>query len=523
LILITSAAYVVPEIRNELGFIPPCFLPIGNRRLLELQVETIRTYFKDRIVVSLPESYLLSKSDEKLLRALDLDLIEVPDVFNLSESVSYALKMLDHNDLTIRILHGDTLIFDLPKELDIICVGNPSGDYDWEIESASMSEDVNEMVWSGFFTFSNKHELIKAFSRSGSNFVKAVRSYGKLNAVNPKVCYEWLDFGHVNSYFFSRSKITTQRSFNNLVIENCVVYKSGGNISKIQAEEYWYRNVPPAIKKYAPQLLDSGIADDKSHFYSMEYLPFLPLNELFVYGRNSLRFWNRQFTLLNSFFEESRLTLTFSSAEIDEVSLAAHILYGDKTIKRLNKFIKTSWRSLGTIMCSHGGVDFSLLDIRNDCISRAKARPITASIIHGDLCFSNILYDSRLDRIKIIDPRGLSGVGQKSIYGDQKYDLAKLVHSVIGLYDFIISGQYSFYTDQDGFEAVRFDIDDHIISIQELFLSKILNDKITFQNIMAIVVLLFLSMLPLHADNTSRQNAMLLNAVRLYKKYLLID
>ena len=84
MILITSAAYVVPEIRNELGFIPPCFLPIGNRRLLELQVETIRTYFKDRIVVSLPESYLLSKSDEKLLRALDLDLIEVPDVFNLS-------------------------------------------------------------------------------------------------------------------------------------------------------------------------------------------------------------------------------------------------------------------------------------------------------------------------------------------------------------------------------------------------------------------------------------------------------
>jgi hypothetical protein len=522
LILITSAAYVVPEIGNELGLIPPCFLPIGNRRLLELQVETIRKYFKDRIVVTLPASFVLSKNDVKLFEALDLDLIEVPDRFNLAESVSYALNMLDHNDLIIRILHGDTLIFDLPEELDVICVGIPLGDYDWEVESATVKEDVEAMVWSGFFAFSSKRELIRSLSLSGSNFVKAVRKYGELKTFKHKVCVEWLDFGHVNAYFISRAKVTTQRSFNTLVIEDGVVYKSGVNASKIQAEEYWYRHIPPGVKKYMPQLLDFGVADDKTHFYCLEYLPFLPLNELFVYGRNSLRFWNKQFTLLNSFLEEARLALTSSSVDKDEVSLAANNLYGDKTIKRLDEFIETSWRSLDTIMCKHDGEDFSLLAIRDDCIFRAKANPVVTSIVHGDLCFSNILYDSRSDRLKIIDPRGLSGTGQNSIFGDQKYDIAKLVHSIIGLYDLIISGEYSLYIDKEGFEAIRFDIDDRIIAIQELFLSKMLNDEITFRNIMAIVVLLFLSMLPLHADNKSRQNAMILNAVRLYKQHLLM-
>ena len=35
-----------------------------------------------------------------------------------------------------------------------------------------------------------------------------------------------------------------------------------------------------------------------------------------------------------------------------------------------------------------------------------------------------------------------------------------------------------------------------------------------------LTILLFLSMLPLHDDNPSRQEAMLLNAMRLYKTYI---
>ena len=43
--------------------------------------------------------------------------------------------------------------------------------------------------------------------------------------------------------------------------------------------------------------------------------------------------------------------------------------------------------------------------------------------MHGDLCFINILYDSRSGNIKLIDPRG--GLSDKfedkfKIYGDYK-------------------------------------------------------------------------------------------------------
>ncbi|ECP3589223.1 hypothetical protein FZH48_26620, partial [Salmonella enterica] len=64
-------------------------------------------------------------------------------------------------------------------------------------------------------------------------------------------------------------------------------------------------------------------------------------------------------------------------------------------------------------------------------------------ITHGDFCFSNILYDFRSQRIKLIDPRGINFYNELSIWGDIRYDLAKLNHSVIGRYDLIIAEHFS--------------------------------------------------------------------------------
>ena len=61
-------------------------------------------------------------------------------------------------------------------------------------------------------------------------------------------------------------------------------------------------------------------------------------------------------------------------------------------------------------------------------------------LIHGDLCFSNILYDVPNNQYRIIDPRGKWG---DSVFGDIKYDLAKLRHSIVGGYDSINNGLFS--------------------------------------------------------------------------------
>ena len=82
MILITSAAYVVPAIRNELGMLPPTLLPIGNKRLLELQVESIKKKFDDPIYVTLPESFAEGKDDVNIFKKLGVKYLHVPDNLN---------------------------------------------------------------------------------------------------------------------------------------------------------------------------------------------------------------------------------------------------------------------------------------------------------------------------------------------------------------------------------------------------------------------------------------------------------
>ena len=53
------------------------------------------------------------------------------------------------------------------------------------------------------------------------------------------------------------------------------------------------------------------------------------------------------------------------------------------------------------------------------------------------------------------------------------------------------------------------------------FIEKFKLQNITVMELMPATVLLFLSMIPLHADNKIRQEAMLINGFRLYKTYVI--
>ena len=69
-------------------------------------------------------------------------------------------------------------------------------------------------------------------------------------------------------------------------------------------------------------------------------------------------------------------------------------------------------------------------DLERAVASLSREGP--GSIMHGDFCLSNILYDLRSRICKLLDPRG--SFGASGIYGDPRYDVAKLYHSVYGLY-----------------------------------------------------------------------------------------
>lgn len=519
MILITSAAYVSPEFQAEIGIVPPCMLPIGNKKIIEIQVGNIRSLFpNEKIILSLPESYKLTIIEASVIENLAIQVETVPDNFTLAESILYVLntevdKAFDH----VRVLHGDTVIVDLPEGLDSIAVVSPYREYNWHDEVLDSGEAV---IWCGFFSFSSRLALIKALATSKGDFVKAIKNYRKDHIMTLKKVTQWYDCGHINNFFNARAKITTQRSFNALSIQGGIVTKSSDNNRKIEAETNWFTTIPSSLKKFTPQFIEMGTLEDNTTlYYKLEYLSILPLNELYVHGRNPLSFWQSIFDLVKEYFESSGKAQDLTTAQIESIRHSSDRLYKEKTEKRLETFSEENAVSLDKIIHYECNILGSISDIAKDCIKKTLSLPYLSTIMHGDLCFSNMLFDTRGQRLKLIDPRGIDEEGNLTILGNQTYDLAKLTHSVIGMYDFIIAGRYQII-ENNGHEEIYFDIDNRLQSIQNAFFNTEFIPNLTVMQVMPAVVLLFLSMLPLHSDRPDRQRAMLLNAFRLYNQYI---
>lgn len=518
MILINSADYVNSEFRNELGAIPPCFLPIGNKKLLSHQVVALREQFgsSPRIMVSLPQNYSLSTNESILLKDLNVEPIFVQEGISLGMALLYVLNTVGYEGNNLRLLHGDTLLGTFPQAADCIAVAKPKDDYIWQ------SSGKGDFVWSGFFAFSSPKQFVRALAISQGDFIKAVESYAEEQQTSYINVENWYDFGHINTYFHSRSTITTQRAFNSLRIHDGVVWKSGTPPRKIEAEANWFTNLPAGLKRFTPQLIQSGNTVEGNPFYETEYLPVLPLNEIFVHGRNPSIFWSKILDLISLYMSESRKL--FSSKNNEELLKRIHedslSLYVSKTYERLEAYSKQKDIDLN-IPTRYNGIDLpSLKQISEECINRTLSLPEIPAIIHGDLCFSNIMYDSRSNNIKVIDPRGLNVQQELTIYGNQSYDLAKLCHSFIGLYDFIIADAFKLeYSDSIGVK-LTFNLDKRFKDIQENFMATNLIPEISNQDCIAPTILLFLSMIPLHFDKPYRQEAMLANALRLYSEWL---
>ncbi|MDQ8951778.1 hypothetical protein RFH42_02240 [Acinetobacter rudis] len=520
MILIASGAYVIPEFQIELGKIPPCLLPIGNKKLIELQVGRLNQDFPDEeIYLTLPESYIVSNYEWKIFESLKIQITFIPDAFNLCESLLYFINTTGNSfkDESLYLLHGDTYFSDFNNLTgqDFLTVSRSTDNYNWEVVQQT---DWFSLVWSGFFNFSSISYLLRALTINRDNFVDAVKYYREHISLDFLETNKWYDVGHTNTYFNSRANITTQRAFNVLNIENGIVQKRGSPSEKIRAEALWYENIPSVLRQYIPILVKHGEQND-SYYYEIEYLPYMPLNELYVHGKNDIFQWSK---ILDKFskFMDSSLIDDMSLSQTEEIDLDLESLY---VVKSKNRFLQ--YLSENNIDI-HKKFNFkntnlpTLEEILNECIDKVLQLKKLYGVMHGDLCFSNILYDSRGDRIKVIDPRGMNYNAKMTILGDIKYDFAKLTHSIVGMYDYIISGYYSIEESANGSIQIVFDIDSRVQQVIDKYISDFEIDGLTVKEVMPLVVLLFFSMLPLHSDRPDRQKAMLLNGLRLYHQFL---
>jgi fructosamine-3-kinase len=510
MILINSGAYLTQELQAEFGSLPACFIPLANKKLIEFQAPRLRAAFpEEEIVVSLPESYSVTAHEQSLLERLAVSSIVTPDNFNLAEALLYILNTIapiDH----LRMLHGDTLFDTFPSGLDLIDIAISRDNYNWTRELAS-GEDY---IWTGYFAFSSPRDLARCLALGRGNFVGAIRQYMNSHLMTMHISTGWMDMGHVNTYFKARATMTTQRAFNALHVDSHVVKKSGNNPAKIAAEANWFKSIPPVLKKYIPQLIASG-QENGQEFYQLEYLPLSPLNELFVHGKSPLAFWTQVFEQVRVLFDESRITATTEK----NLKAAAERLYIDKTRSRLEEFIQSSGLRKEQPLYYAGKSLPSLEEICADCFARVAALPCIPCVLHGDLCLSNMLIDLRSDGIKLIDPRGMDAEQHPTIEGDQKYDLAKLTHSIIGLYDFIVAGYYTLSGEDFYSCELTFPLEPRIEAIQQRFWNERFIPGVYVKDCLPLTVLLFLSMLPLHGDDVNRQRAFFANALRLYATY----
>jgi hypothetical protein len=265
------------------------------------------------------------------------------------------------------------------------------------------------------------------------------------------------------------------------------------------------------VQIYCARLLGFGLEQGRA-FYETEY-EFLPvLSELFVHGAVARQPWLRIVGSCEDFLHALAATRGEGCGDRALTALAV-----DKTLARLESFARATRADITRPLSYEGRPCPSLLQIAERLTQVFDLRSGRFECaMHGDLCFSNILWDSRVRRIKAIDPRGSTRQGP-SLFGDLRYDLAKLAHSVVGRYDQIVAGRYTLEVSGDD-HALAFDP----VACQpwlEGALADLSVDGVggLSEPVRAVSASLFLSMLPLHADRPDRQQAFVANALRLWR------
>lgn len=502
--IILSGQYVNQELQVEFGQIPPAFLPVGNRRLYEFQIANIKNNNTDSLIyITLPKTYNLSDWDKLELDRENVKVIFVDEHFSLGQSISYVLASMSDLTQEVSIYYGDTLFRNsIACTGDVAFVAKPDHNYLW----LSLGKD-SQTVFCGYLKVCKPISLIKALIQSDFDLESGLYQYNSIYPIAKIVRNDWLDFGHLNTYFNSKTIVTTERAFNSLEINKNYVLKKSEKDTKLEAEAVWFSSIPEEIAHFTPRLISYG-KQHSGYYYKLEYLYHPTLTELFVFGHQPAVVWERMIGACFDFINQCQ-TVNHGSSEYDENFYQALIL---KNKERLESFL-LEYPRYSEPVADVDGEEYLLREILEACHQLIEPHS-RKTFVHGDLCFSNILYDFRKNDIKVIDPRGISFDGAMTSLGDTRYDLAKLCHSAIGKYDFIVSDTFSI--EDDGYR-LKLTLPDHNVDLSDNIRDNIERMGFSFNEIMAMTCTLFLSMLPLHYDKPLRQQAFIATAIKLYK------
>ena len=298
------------------------------------------------------------------------------------------------------------------------------------------------------------------------------------------------------------------RAFNTIEIHGNVLTKTSVDKQTLADESKWYFDIPGDVRRFVPTVYPSHNGE-----LNMEYVHGATLHESFVSGEYGICRWSE---ILFKIKEFTDAMASYRVCDAKAIGDSLRRMYLDKTRERLMSLREDVYFSrffahrpiINGIECPN--IEELCARMESD-VSRLYDRG-SFTIIHGDLHFGNIILGDD-DGIKAIDPRGR--FGRFTVYGDQRYDLAKLYHSIEGGYDYIIEDMY--HLEYDGLD-IDYTIEPSEYGFDMLALMREIFEIEQQEDIRLIEALLFLSMVPLHSESREHQIVMFARGMELYKR-----
>lgn len=320
-----------------------------------------------------------------------------------------------------------------------------------------------------------------------------------------------MDISDIASFLSFFSGGFEARYFNQLVGDAHTLVKKSADKQKIEREHHYYHLLPDMMKKWYVMPYNLKVEDDYAS-YTMERLNVPDMALQWIHNSVSVRDFGMFLDKIFSFVS-SRPSRKISK---EDYLKRFDDLYYRKVLDRIHKLKEMDLFSrLHTYVIN--GKEFTLdqiIEKYRELYNRMKTevREYQEVIGHGDLCFSNILYDKNSYIMKFIDTKG--ALREDELWTDPYYDLAKLSHSVLGNYDFINNELFSISLNNQ--LTLQLSLKSRSLNQhQMLFIEKVKQAGYDIRLIRLCESSLFLSMLPLHIDNPRKVLGFILNAIQI--------
>lgn len=283
----------------------------------------------------------------------------------------------------------------------------------------------HKIFWKGL-----KKEVLIKNEHQVSNGLKVIMKKSSLHVKKIK----WQDMGTLKQF----QEIQKQSNLLSIEKSNEFIYFINNKVIKFFTKEKIVDN--KILKAKMKPLFFPNTKKLEKNFYYYDYWK----GDIF-YNSGNLDLFKKLLILLEKKFWISK------KVNKNKMKKICKIFYQDKTIDRINLFLDLNPQYI-LPKTVNGEKIFSLKHILKE-IPWDSLNNGTACFMHGDLNFSNILYDKKSDKFMLIDWR--QDFAGEIDFGDIYYDLAKLYAGITMNFNHIIKGQYR-YIEKNGDLKISF-------------------------------------------------------------------